>query len=53
MTVRDLIDKNWDAICERKVYSIENGKTPDKKQYTTLRLYRWTGADAGPFEPVE
>ena len=31
MTVRDLIDKNWDAICERKVYSIENGKTPDGK----------------------
>ena len=34
-------------------YISENGKTPDKKQYTTLRLYRWTGADAGPFEPVE
>ena len=34
-------------------YISENGKTPDKKQYTTLRLYRWTGAEDGPFEPVD
>lgn len=29
------------------------GHTPDKLQYAQIRLFRWTGKTANPFEPVD
>ncbi|MCD2423102.1 hypothetical protein LQ567_10035 [Niabella pedocola] len=34
-------------------YISQNGITKGKKQYCDLRLYRWTGQDAAPFEEVK
>ncbi|AHF15425.1 hypothetical protein [Niabella soli] len=34
-------------------YISQNGVTKNKKQYCNLRLYRWTGLPAGPFEEVK
>ncbi|WP_300598255.1 hypothetical protein [Niabella sp.] len=34
-------------------YISQNGVTKSKKQYCDLRLYRWTGQDAAPFEEVK
>ncbi|MBO9593221.1 MAG: hypothetical protein J7599_09935 [Niabella sp.] len=34
-------------------YISQNGATKNKKQYCDLRLYRWTGQDAAPFEEVK
>lgn len=41
------------ALGEGYFYISENGATRDRKQYSRLRLYRWTGEAPDPFEEVK